>query len=99
MTGMPHVTVQLHGPFREFAGGTKRLEVDASSVGEALDALTAAIPSLAERLRDERGELREHVNVFANSDEMRWLEGERTPLRDGDLVHVMPALSGGEDLR
>ncbi|MFN2521249.1 MAG: ubiquitin-like small modifier protein 1 [Candidatus Limnocylindria bacterium] len=96
---MPNVTVQLHGPFREFAGGTKRLDVDAASVGEALEALVTEIPALAERLRDERGELREHVNVFANSDEMRWLEGERTPLREGDLIHVMPALSGGKDQR
>ncbi len=99
MTQVSQVTVQLHGPFREFAGGSKSLDVDGASVGEALRALVTAIPALGERLRDERGELREHINVFVNSDEMRWLEGERTPLRDGDLVHVMPALSGGEEQR
>ena len=48
-----------------------------------------------ERLRDESGRLREHLNVFHNEEEIRRLQGEATPLRDGDTVHVMPAVSGG----
>jgi len=92
---MPLVTVRLYGAFSEFADGARRSSVEASSVAEALDAVGIRFPQLRERLRDERGRLREHVNVFANADEIRALDGERTVLRDGDVVHIIPAVSGG----
>ena len=88
------VTVLLHGAYRDFAGAS-RAEVDAATVREALDGAVAAYPSLRERLRDERGRLREHLNVFANAEDVRRLDGEATALRDGDVVHLIPAISGG----
>ena len=88
--------MKLHGAFSEFAGGARSASVDAADVGGALAALVARHPSLAERLRDEHGLLRPHVNIFANDEDMRYLQGERTALRDGDTVHVVPAVSGGE---
>lgn len=91
---MSSVTVLLYGAFRDLAG-RRRAVVDASTVGEALDAAVTTIPSLRERLRDEHGKLREHMNVFANDEEIRRLDGENTPLRDGDTVHIIPAVSGG----
>lgn len=92
---MPRVTVLLYGAFRDFAGGRRRTVVEASSVREALEATVAALPSLRERLRDEHGKLREHLNVFANEEEIRRLRGEDTRLTDGDMVHIIPAVSGG----
>ena len=91
-----HVTVKLHGAFSEFAGGARSVAVEAGDVASALAALVARHPSLAERLRDEHGKMREHVNIFANDEDMRYLDGERTALRDGDIVHIVPAVSGGE---
>ncbi len=91
---MPTVSVRLHGAFAEFAGA-RRAEVDADTVGAALAALVDRHPPLRERLRDEHGAIREHVAVFANEDEVRTREGEATPLRDGDVLHIIPALSGG----
>lgn len=90
------VTVRLYGAFREFAGGRKSAALDAATVGEALDRLVEICPELRERLRDERGRLREHTNVFANAEAIGALDGERTALRQGDEVHVIPAVSGGE---
>ena len=90
------VTVKLHGAFSEFAGGARSVAVDAADVAGALVGLVARHPSLAERLRDEHGRMREHVNIFANDEDMRYLDGERTALRDGDIVHIVPAVSGGE---
>lgn len=95
MRAVARVTVLLYGAYREFAGGRKRAGVEASSVGEALDRLAAAVPALRERLRDEHGRIREHTSVFANDEEISRLDGERTALRDGDLVHIIPAVSGG----
>lgn len=92
---MSHVTVKLHGAFSQFAGGARSASVEASDIATALAGLVALHPTLAERMRDEHGKLREHVNIFANDEDMRYLDGERTALRDGDIVHIVPAVSGG----
>ena len=93
---MAKVTVKLHGAFSEFAGGARSALVEASDIAGALTGLVGRYPSLAERLRDEHGKMRQHVNIFANDEEIRYLDGERTALRDGDTVHIVPAVSGGE---
>lgn len=89
------VTIRLYGAFSDFAGGARRATVDGGTVGMALDALAAAHPSLRERLRDEHGRLREHLTLFVNAEDIRFLSGEATPVREGDVVHVIPAVSGG----
>jgi sulfur-carrier protein len=91
----PAVRVLLHGAFRGFAGGVGDVTLDATTIREALDTLVRAHPSLAERLRDERGTLRPHLALFINQDDARLLGWEDAPLRDGDIVHLIPALSGG----
>jgi len=85
----------LHGVFRGFAGGVREVTLDASNLREAIDGLASAHPSLAERLRDEHGKLRPHMALFVNEDDARLLGWEDAPLREGDIVHVIPALSGG----
>ena len=88
--------MKLHGAYSEFAGGARSATLEATDIAGALAALVERYPSLAERLRDEHGMLREHLHIFANEEEMRYLDGERTALRDGDIVHIVPAVSGGE---
>lgn len=90
------MTVKIHGAFSEFAGGARSVAVEAGDLAGALAGLVTRHPSLAERLRDEHGRMREHVNIFANDDDVRFLDGEHTVLRDGDIVHIVPAVSGGE---
>jgi molybdopterin converting factor small subunit len=89
------VTVRLHGAYSDFAGGTRKVTIEASTVGEALDALPAAAPGLRERIRDEQGRIRAHLNVFHNEEEIGGAGGESSSLRDGDVVHLVPAMSGG----
>ncbi|HKC83520.1 MAG TPA: ubiquitin-like small modifier protein 1 [bacterium] len=91
------MTVKLHGAFSEFAGGARSTSVEATDVAGALAALVTRYPGLAERIRDEHGKVREHLSIFANDEEIRYLDGERSALRDGDTVHLVPAVSGGED--
>ncbi len=93
---MASVTVRLHGAFSDMAGGARRVAVDARTVGDALDRLPAELPGLRERIRDEHGRIRDHLKVFRNEDEIASAAGEATPLRDGDVVHLVPAMSGGE---
>ena len=85
----------LHGAWRSFAGGAKEVRLDASTIHEVIEGLVAAHPSLRERLRDEHGKLRAHLALFVNDEDARLLGWEDAALRDGDIVHVIPALSGG----
>lgn len=89
------VKVLLHGAWRGFAGGAKEVTLQAATVREAMDALAAAHPPLRERLRDEHGRLRAHLALFVNDEDARLLGWEDAPLKDGDVIHVIPALSGG----
>ena len=91
------IRVLLHGAWRGFAGGAREVRVDATTLRGALDALVAAHPSLTERLRDEHGALRAHLAVFVNEDDARLIGWEDSPLKDGDVVHMIPALSGGSN--
>ena len=91
----PNVRMLLHGAYRGFAGGARELALDAGTIREALDGLVRTHPSLTERLRDEHGKLRPHLALFINEDDARLLVCEDAPLHDGDIVHVIPAMSGG----
>ena len=89
------VKVLLHGAWRGFAGGAKEVTLDATTLREALEALSEKHPSLKERLRDEHGKLRPHLALFVNDEDARLLGWEKAALKAGDVVHVIPALSGG----
>ncbi len=89
------VTVRLYGAYSEFAGGARKAAVRGDTLRGALDDLVTAHPALRERLRDEHGRLREHLSVYVNKDDVRFLDGEATPVRDGDVIHLIPAVSGG----
>lgn len=71
------------------------VSVDGSSLGECINALEAAFPGMKERLCDEAGEIRRFVNVFVNGEDVRFLQGLATPLKDGDEVSIVPAVAGG----
>jgi molybdopterin converting factor small subunit len=83
--------VRLRAPLSELAGGRREVELQGSTVGEVLRALEREHPDVEGWILDERGRIREHVNVFVNKDYGR----EETPVGDGDRLHVLPAISGG----
>jgi molybdopterin converting factor small subunit len=95
------ITVKLPGPLAEPAGGARSIAVDVdasgrpASVGALLDALAVSHPALERRIRDERGEVRRFVNLYVGNDDVRHLGGQATPVRDGDVVHVLPSVAGG----
>ena len=87
------VSVHIPGPLRPFADGQRRLSIEGpGNVRELL----ARLPSgLRERVLNEQGEVRLHVNVFVGDTSIRETGRLDTPLRDGDVVHIIPAVSGG----
>lgn len=83
--------VRLRAPLSELAGGRRELRLEGSTVLDVLRALEREHPDLTGWILDERGRIREHVNVFVNQGHGR----EETPVGDGDRLHVLPAISGG----
>jgi molybdopterin converting factor small subunit len=89
------VKVRIPTTLRSLAGGSSEVEVEGSTVGEALKALDAAHPGFADRLLDENGGLRRFVNVFVADDDVRYLQGLDTPVPDGETLAIIPAVAGG----
>lgn len=89
------VVVRIPGALRDVAGGSGEVRGAGGTVGAVLDDVVARHPGLRRHLRDEQGALREHVNVYLNDDDIRWLQGERTPVAPGDALTVVPSIAGG----
>jgi molybdopterin synthase sulfur carrier subunit len=83
--------VRLRAPLSELAGGKKELTLEGSTVGDVLRALELECPGVAGWILDERGHIREHINVFVNRESGR----EDTVLAPDDRLHVLPSISGG----
>jgi len=88
-------TIRIPGALRALAGGVAEVGVRAGTVGAALDELVRCHPGLGRHLRTEDGSLRQHVNVFLNDDDVRFLDGEGTRLNGGDTITVVPSIAGG----
>jgi len=88
------VKVRIPSPLRPLTGGKAEVEVEARSVAEMIEALEASFPGMRDRLT-EGGKLRRSVNVFVNGEDIRFLQEEETPLKDGDEVSIIPAVAGG----
>ncbi|HEV8617369.1 MAG TPA: MoaD/ThiS family protein [Methylomirabilota bacterium] len=89
------VTVYIPTPFRRATGNLDHVEVAAADVGALLDALERVYGGLKGLVRDDKGELHRHINLYVNSESIDALGGLSTPLRDGDEVAIIPALAGG----
>ena len=89
------ITVHVPGPLRAYCGGASTLPVSAGTVRGVLEALERDHAALYSNICDETGVLRRHLNVYVNADHMRELDGLDTVLKAGDVVTVLPAVSGG----
>ena len=91
------VRVRVPGALRDLVGGEHEVVVSVAgeTVASVLDALRASYPALERRVRDELGRTRTHVNLFVGADNVRDLDGLETPMRDGDELTIIAAISGG----
>jgi MoaD family protein len=95
MNPPPNVTVYIPGPLREYCAGERELALSAGTVQSVLDVLEHRYPVLYRNVCEETGKVRRHLNLFVNSDHVRDLQGLDTALAQGDVVTILPAVSGG----
>jgi sulfur-carrier protein len=90
------MAIEVHIPtiLRTYTGGAKSVEGSGATLSELLGDLEARHRGLRERLVDGGG-LRRFVNVYLNDEDVRFLGGLQTPVKDGDTVTVLPAVAGG----
>jgi molybdopterin converting factor small subunit len=89
------VTVRIPPQLRAVTGGDGAPTVEGSTVGEVLEALFARHPELRERVANEDGSIRRFVNVFLDGEDIRFLDGPATSVRDGAELTILPAVAGG----
>jgi len=89
------VTVRIPTPLRKLTGGSDEVSIEGATIGAMIDNLEAAHPGLKDRLCDDAGEIRRFVNVYLNDEDVRFLKGRETELKDGDEVSIVPAIAGG----
>jgi MoaD family protein len=89
------ITVFIPGMLRACCGGARELPLSAATVRAALEQLERRHPPLYRSVCDETGAVRRHVNLFVNADNIRDRAGLDTALVSGDVITIMPAVSGG----
>jgi adenylyltransferase/sulfurtransferase len=82
-------------PLRQYVDKKDSVELSGSTVGEILTALTSQYGDLKRHLYNDQGKLRSFVNVYVNDDDIRYLQKDATPLKDGDTVSIVPSIAGG----
>ncbi|HVR34832.1 MAG TPA: MoaD/ThiS family protein [Methylomirabilota bacterium] len=89
------VKVRIPTPLRKLTNDEEIVEVNAGDVAAAITELQSRYPGIQERLVDESGAVRRFVNVYVNEEDIRFLQNQKTALKDGDEISIIPAIAGG----
>ncbi len=89
------VSVRVPTILRTYTGGEARVSADGTDLRDVLESLDGSYPGIKGRIVDEQGELRRFVNVYVGNEDVRFLEGLATRVKDGTEISVIPAVAGG----
>lgn len=88
------VTVSLPTILRPYVNDQRRVQIEGATLGSLIDNLDAAYPGIKNRIVEDGG-IRRYVNVYINSEDVRFLNGVDSQLADGDEIDILPAVAGG----
>jgi adenylyltransferase/sulfurtransferase len=94
---MPKIIIP--SALRPFTKGQSEVQINGTTVGEALDNFAEQFPQVRRHLYDEKGQLRNFVNIFWGNEDVRFLQKEATPVKDDDVISIVPAVAGGSESR
>ena len=89
------VTVRIPTPLRKLTKDQPEVEAAGSDIESLLENLEANYSGIKERICDESGEIRRFVNIYLNDEDIRFLDGNATSVKDGDEISIIPAIAGG----
>ena len=87
--------VRIPTPLRKLTNDEEVVEVNHGTIAGTIAELQARFPGIKERLLDENGGARRFVNVYENEEDIRFLQNQDTPVKDGDEISIIPAIAGG----
>lgn len=90
---MPKVRVPT--PLQKLTQNKSEVAAKGATIKEVLADLEKQFPGIRERLYDDKGALRRFVNVYINNEDVRFLKGEATPVKEADEISIVPAIAGG----
>lgn len=90
--------VLIPTPLRQYADKKDSVEIGGATVGEVLTTLTTQFGDLRKQLYNDEGKLRSFVNVYLNDEDIRYLSKDSTPVKDGDVLSIVPSIAGGSAL-
>ena len=91
------VKVMTPTALHHFADGRDTIELEAENIGRVLEALADSSPQLRPHLFTDDGTVRDFVNLFVNDENIRDMQHQDTPVKDGDEIVIVPAIAGGKD--
>ena len=89
------VNVLIPTPLRKLTNEQDTLQGPAGTLSALIASLENQYPGLGARITDEAGNLRKFVNVYVNEEDVRFLAGKETEIKEGDTVSIVPAIAGG----
>jgi adenylyltransferase/sulfurtransferase len=90
--------IHIPTPLRPYVDQQQVVEVAGGTVAEGLANLTAKHAALRRHLFTEEGKLRAFVNVYVNDEDIRYLDQQNTPVKEGDVLSIVPSIAGGVEL-
>jgi molybdopterin synthase sulfur carrier subunit len=88
-------TVRIPTPLRKLTNNQEEVIAAGATLSAVLDELNATFPGLGERIVDENGVIRRFVNIFVNDEDVRFLQEKETPIKEADVISIVPAIAGG----
>ena len=88
-------TIRILTPLRKLTNNQEEVTASGATLGAILEELNATYPGLGERILDEQGTIRRFVNIFVNDEDVRFLQEKETPVKEADVVSIVPAIAGG----
>lgn len=88
-------TIRIPTPLRKLTNNQEEVTASGATLGAILDELNKTYPGLGERIVDENGTIRRFVNIFVNDEDVRFLQEKETPVKEADVVSIVPAIAGG----
>jgi MoaD family protein len=89
------VQVKLPTILRKHAGGEAKVDAEGATLSEVLDDLESRYPGITKNVRSDDGGLHRFINIYVNDEDVRYLGSLETPVTEGDMISLLPAVAGG----
>jgi len=90
------IIVRVPTPLQKLTQDKAEIKASGANIKELIDNLEASFPGIKDRICDENGKVRKFINIYVNEEDVRFLQQDETPLKNGDEVSIIPAIAGGE---